>query len=198
MAALRLCSQTPRSPEIYPDYREFTTFSISFGDQISTRQNRWDIKELLFQFWPELLSTVNPVHGDSTRKLQAYTSGVSLHVGLQHMRIYCCFNWWWCFNLAETWRVSGHVDGGTITSQPSSQARIQGARGPCPPLSPSETGHQTSDQYVQPAMGFPDFSFCFSFSQCLFFWAHLQLLLLRWCTELCLAWCASIVMSFLP
>ena len=28
-----------------------------------------------------------------------------------------------------------------------------------PPLSPSETGHQTSDQYVQPAMGFPDFSF---------------------------------------
>jgi len=25
------------------------------------------------------------------------------------------------------------------------------------PLSPSETGHQTLDQYVQPAMGFPDF-----------------------------------------
>ena len=48
-----------------------------------------------------------------------------------------------------------------------------------PPLSPSETGHQTSDQYVQPAMGFPDCSFCFEFSQYLFFWAHLQLLLLR-------------------
>jgi len=27
------------------------------------------------------------------------------------------------------------------------------------PLSPSETGHQTSDQYVKSAMGFPDFSF---------------------------------------
>jgi len=53
--------------------------------------------------------------------------------------------------------------------------------GPDPggPLSPSETCHQTSDQYVQPAMGFPDFSFCFEFSKCLFFWAHLQLLLLR-------------------
>ena len=42
---------------------------------------------------------------------------------------------------------------------------ISGDRGR-PPLSPSETGHQTSDQYVQPAMGFPAFSFCFEFSQC--------------------------------
>jgi len=54
-----------------------------------------------------------------------------------------------------------------------------GPGGRAPPPSPSETGHQTSDQYVQPAMGFPDFSFCFEFSKCLFFWAHLQLFLLR-------------------
>jgi len=37
----------------------------------------------------------------------------------------------------------------------------EGGQGAVPPPSPSETGHQTSDQYVQPAMGFPDFSFCF-------------------------------------
>ena len=42
------------------------------------------------------------------------------------------------------------------------QARIHGgAGGPSPPSPPNETGHQTSNQYVQPAMGFPDFSFCF-------------------------------------
>jgi len=54
-----------------------------------------------------------------------------------------------------------------------------GGAGGRAPLSPSETCHQTSDQYVQQAMGFPDFSFCFEFSKCMFFWAHLQLLLLR-------------------
>jgi len=53
-----------------------------------------------------------------------------------------------------------------------------GGRGPCP-LSPSETCHQTSGQHVQPAMRFPDYSFCFEFSKCLFFWTHLQLLSLR-------------------
>ena len=42
------------------------------------------------------------------------------------------------------------------------QALIQGEGGRAPPPpSRSETDHQTSDQYMQPAMGFPDFSFCF-------------------------------------
>jgi len=48
------------------------------------------------------------------------------------------------------------------------QARIQGAEGRAP-LSLSETGYQTSDQYVQPAMGFPDFGFYFEFFQHLFY-----------------------------
>jgi len=64
---------------------------------------------------------------------------------------------------------SDFVHYGNMKLSPSviHQARIQG--GGRAPLSPSETGHRTSDQYVQPAMGFPDFSFCFEFSQGLFF-----------------------------
>jgi len=71
-----------------------------------------------------------------------------------------------------------HYGNMNLSSSLIHQARIQGGgQGAVPPpLSPSETCHQTSDQYVQPAMGFPDFSF--EFSKCLFFWAHLQLLLL--------------------
>jgi len=45
-----------------------------------------------------------------------------------------------------------------VCIRPGSRGRGPGGRAP---PSPSETGHQTSDQYVQPAMGFPDFSFCF-------------------------------------
>jgi len=66
----------------------------------------------------------------------------------------------------------------TVSFADSSGPDPGGAGGRASPLSPSETCHH-SDQYVQPAMGFPDFSFRLEFSQCLFFWAHLQLLLLR-------------------
>ena len=58
---------------------------------------------------------------------------------------------------------SDFVHYGNMKLSPSliHQARIQGGRRPCPTFSLSETCHQTSDQYLQPAMGFSHFSFCF-------------------------------------
>ena len=82
-------AQIPRSPEI--SRLPWIYYFLHFVTRSAGAEYRHQ-RAALSVFSRNCSWTVNPVHHEPTRKL--YTSGVFIHLGLQHLSIYC-----WTFQL---------------------------------------------------------------------------------------------------